>query len=201
MKYFMSGILLLSSCLFHGQNLKISAGYGFSIGEKQNYKRIMAAKTLQAGHEFELTWNTSLVPLVEFKQFQFSYDDMNGANIFSKNSFISVPVVLRKYFNASKRSRLFTDLGLQGSYYFNIKNEIRNGTASSLIKAKHNDIGFNIGIALAAGLKMTINDRQSFDIGMYAVKDFWAQKKSMEWMKNNTINFTISYYQVLKRTK
>ena len=132
--------------------------------------------------EFLLKKNTSLLLGIELQNI-FYNSNTDEADLYTKNTFLKIPLNYRYASSKNSNTRVFIDFGLYGSLL------IRNKVESVLEIESDNNSGTNFGLSLGFGMSQKVNDFINFNINLITQSDLIENYKG----NNNEIKIKNLY--------
>lgn len=191
--------MLICCCLYFTcsfcQNIRFTSEIGYSISKVSNEKKIGLYRGFGLGIDKYISNNWYVELLPNINTIQFSSHNRLDESIYTTIIFFELNTEAKKYMPISAKSKIYLAIGPYCGYVLNKK--IENDGSSRIENNKN--LGFNLGLSSCVGLRTSITQSLSFDIGLSDKKDYlFIYNNASEKIKNTKRNLKISFYLKLK---
>jgi hypothetical protein len=196
MKYIVTALSLFFAKQLSSQELKLSVDYGYATGTLADRKALLLETGMRGGLEWRIKSNFYFSVLAGGSLLRYSYTSNSGEAVFNRKYFISLPVLVKKYYPLSKRSSGFVEAGVCPAYYFLDSKEINDGATIRVEKKRH--LGWEGAGLFCIGFRTMITPVLSFDIGLLGQKDFICTYNTPEGrIRTDRTSLAIGFYRKL----
>jgi hypothetical protein len=196
MKKIILSLVIFISISTHSQDLKFFTDLGYSLNKESNKKNIALLKSGGLGYQIYLAnnWYVEICP--SLFTLQFRNNEINIQRGFNTYRFIELQIATKKYILISPKSRLYVEFGLYGNHFLKKRTEVDNIQAIE----EQNNIGYNVGVSAAFGLRTKISNSLSFDVGLCTKNDFaYSYRNAIEKIEISRESLKFSLYQKIKK--
>ena len=124
--------------------------------------------------EFNINENLALVSGIELLRVRADFNDASNNQFYLNNNSLNIPLSLQIQTQEINGVSFFGSLGIYASYLYNSKIE----QISSDNEIEENNLGFNFGAQINLGVKLKINEKFNFRLGLKSKSDLFESYKS-----------------------
>jgi hypothetical protein len=156
------------------QNLRLSTGGGVALGETQFLKKNMLYSEFLIGYGLVAKKGIELSLSAGLSGVSFDYYDQSFNSVYNDRTFITIPMIIRKYNDSNNSGRISFCYGIGVSGSWSLKDRKKIKTSQSSVTSVENYTGFNFCISTELGVNYKINKSSFFTLSLKPQVDIFT---------------------------